>query len=153
MTISRKFYKPMAVRYNKMIENDYAMARTIAAWKRKMRREWSKVEVLSNSTISNVSGALVLGNNYEATLTVAIGNEINPQDLGIEILLAEYNKKGKLCIKDVFPYTLKECENGVATYVCKIVPDKTGAFQIAARMYAKHDLLPHRQDFELVKWL
>ncbi len=148
-----KYYNPMSVRYNKMIENDYAMARTISSWKRKMRREWSKIEVLNNSTISNVSGALVLGNNYEATLTVAIGNEINPQDLGIEILLAEYNKKGRLRIKEVFPYTLKGCENGVATYVCKIVPDKTGAFQIAARMYAKHDLLPHRQDFELVKWL
>ena len=149
----RKFYTPMAERYNKMIESDYAMARAISQWKRKMRREWSKIEVLNNSTISNVSGALTLGNDYEATLTVALGNDVNPQDLGIEILLAEYNKKGRLRIKEVFPYTLKECENGVATYVCKIVPDKTGAFQVAARMYAKHDLLPHRQDFELVKWL
>ena len=149
----RKFYTPMAERYNRMLENDYAMARAISQWKRKMRREWTKVEVLNSTTISNISGALVLGNDYEATLTVAIGNDINPNDLGVEILLAEYNKKGKLRIKEVFPYTLKECENGIATYVCKIVPDKTGAFQIAARMFAKNDLLPHRQDFELVKWL
>lgn len=148
-----KFYNPLAERYNKLIENNYAIARMIALWKVNMRREWTKMEILNNSTINNISGALVLGNTYEATLTISLGNDIEPEDIGIEILLAEYNKKGKLCIKEVFPYELKEYANGVATFVCKIVPDKTGAYQIAGRMYAKNGLLPHRQDFELVKWL
>ena len=43
--------------------------------------------------------------------------------------------------------------DGVAKYQTAIVPDKTGMYQVATRMYAKNPLMPHRQDFELVKWL
>ncbi len=148
-----KFYNKLAARYNGLIANDYLEAREIAMWKRKMRREWNSIEILNNSFVNTASGTLVLGNNYEASLTLSIGNEVNPEDIGVEILLAEYNKKGRLIIKEVFEYKLRDCVNGIATYVCKIVPDKTGAYQIAGRMYAKHKSLPHRQDFELVKWL
>lgn len=146
-----KFYNPLAKRYNRLIENDYAVARTIACWKRGMRREWSKVEVVDNTTISN--GSLVLGDSSQSVIKLYIGNDIEPEDIGIEILLAEYNRKGRLCIKEVFPYVFKEFADGVATYVCDMLPDKTGAYQVAGRMYAKNPLLPHRQDFELVRWL
>lgn len=147
-----KFYYPMVKRNKKVIADDFAMAKDIAHWKKKMRREWPMIEVLDHTNISNISGALVLGNNYEASVKLSIG-EIDPNDLGIEILLAEYNKKGRLCIKEVFTYSLKEYADGIATYVCKIVPDKTGTYQVAGRLYAKNKLLAHRQDFELVKWL
>lgn len=110
------------------------------------------IEVVSSSNVDNVSGALLLNNEYKAEITLTVG-EADPQDIGIELLLAEPNKKGKLCIKEVFEYKLKECKDGVATYRCKIVPDKTGAYQSALRMYAKNKQLPHRQDFELVRWL
>ena len=146
-----KFYNPLAARYNKLIENDYQIARTIACWKKCMRREWSKVEILENNSLGN--GSLVLGDSSQASLKLYIGNDIEPEDIGIEILLAEYNSKGRLCIKEVFPYTFKECADGIATYVCDVIPDKTGAYQVAGRIYAKNPLLPHRQDFELVRWL
>jgi phosphorylase/glycogen(starch) synthase len=116
-----------------------------------MRREWSKVEILENNSLGN--GSLVLGDSSQASLKLYIGNDIEPEDIGIEILLAEYNSKGRLCIKEVFPYTFKECADGIATYVCDVIPDKTGAYQVAGRIYAKNPLLPHRQDFELVRWL
>ena len=48
---------------------------------------------------------------------------------------------------------MKEYRDGVATFVCNMVPDRTGTYEIATRMYAKNSLLAHRQDFELVKWL
>ena len=117
-----------------------------------MRREWPMIEVLSASNVDNLSGALLLNNEYNAEITLSVG-EIAPQDLGIELVLAEPNKKGKLCIKEIFEYKAAECKDGVATYKCKIVPDKTGAYQCALRMYAKNKQLPHRQDFELVRWL
>jgi len=148
----RQYYLPLAKRSSKMVAKEFAMAREIADWKKKMRREWPMIEVVSTSNVDNVSGALLLNNEYKAEITLTVG-EIDPQDIGIELLLAEHNRKGKLCIKEVFEYKLKECKDGVATYKCKIVPDKTGAYQSALRMYAKNKQLPHRQDFELVRWL
>ena len=43
--------------------------------------------------------------------------------------------------------------DGVATYTLDLMPDKTGAYQVGLRAFAKNALLPHRQDFECVKWL
>ena len=43
--------------------------------------------------------------------------------------------------------------DGVATYRASIVPEVAGMYESAARLYAKNPDLPHRQDFELVKWL
>ena len=148
----RQYYLPLAKRSSKLVAKEYAVAKEIAEWKKKMRREWPMIEVLSSSNVGNMSGALLLNNEYKAEMTLSVG-EADPQDIGIEVVLAQPNKKGKLSIKDIFEYKLKESKDGVATYKCKIVPDKTGAYQIAVRMFAKNKQLPHRQDFELVRWL
>ena len=34
-----------------------------------------------------------------------------------------------------------------------VLPEKTGAYLVGARVFAKHPLLAHRQSFECVKWL
>ena len=52
-----------------------------------------------------------------------------------------------------FSFEFDSFEDGVATYKANILPTSTGAYQIAGRIFAKSDKLPHRQDFELVKWL
>ena len=147
-----KFYNPLADRYRRLIDNDYAMAKEIAQWKRKMRREWPLIEVLEYNAIAGNYGTIVLGGDYRSEIKLAVGDTA-PEYIGLETLLSEPDKKGRLRIKEVYPFKLKECRDGVATYVCDIVPDRTGTYQIATRMYAKNDLLAHRQDFELVKWL
>lgn len=110
------------------------------------------IEVLSTTRLNNISGALLLGTEYLSEITLSIG-DIDPEDLGLEIVMAQQNKEGRSCLKKIFAYHLKECKDGVATYECDIVPDRTGVYQTALRLFAKNDLLPHRQDFELVKWL
>ncbi len=147
-----KYYRPLAERYEKIVANDFAMARELAFWKKKMRREWPMIEVLSTTRLNNISGALLLGTEYLSEITLSIG-DIDPEDLGLEIVMAQQNKEGRSCLKKIFAYHLKECKDGVATYECDIVPDRTGVYQTALRLFAKNDLLPHRQDFELVKWL
>ena len=34
-----------------------------------------------------------------------------------------------------------------------VLPEKTGAYLVGVRLFAKHPLLAHRQSFECVKWL
>lgn len=148
----KQYYTPLAKRYADITATDFAMAKDLALWKKKMRRDWPYIEVRSSSKIDNAAGALSLGSEYQAEITLFIG-EIDPNDLGLEVILAGYNKKGKLCVKEVFDYKLKVCIDGVATYTCTIIPDRTGAYQMACRLFAKSSLLPHRQDCELVKWL
>lgn len=148
----RQYYVPLAERYNKIVANDFAMAKELALWKKKMRREWPLIKFISASKLNNEAGALLLGTEYQAQIELFVG-EIDPNDLGMEVILAENNKKGRLCVKEIFEYKLQDCSDGVATYICKITPDRTGAYQLVCRLFAKNSQMAHRQDFELVKWL
>jgi phosphorylase/glycogen(starch) synthase len=63
------------------------------------------------------------------------------------------DNKGKFHIQERYDFTPVECTDGVAKYTASINPDRSGLYQVAGRIYAKNSLLPHRQDFELVRWL
>jgi amidophosphoribosyltransferase len=39
------------------------------------------------------------------------------------------------------------------TYSCDIIPTESGVFEYGFRMFPKHPMLVHRQDFGLVRWL
>ncbi len=148
----RQYYLPLAKRGRHLKRDDFALARELAYWKKKIRRDWELIEVISQSRLNNLSGALLLGTCYETEIMLNIG-EINPKHLGLEMVLAQQNKGGKLSVSETFEFKLKDYKEGIATFVCKVIPDKTGTYQVACRMFATNELLPHRQDFELVKWL
>ena len=75
------------------------------------------------------------------------------EGIGVEVLFATFDKKGKLHIQEKFDFTASEAVDGVAKYTASINPDRSGIYQVAGRIYAKNSKLPHRQDFELVRWL
>ncbi len=147
----RQYYLPLSSRTAKLGADDFGCAKQIAYWKKRMRRLWPSIEIINN-TIGSLSATLLLGNEYIAQIDMELG-EIDPEEIGIETLIACQGNNGKMLIKEVFEFKLKEYKEGKASYICKIVPDMTGNYRIAGRLYAKNSLLPHRQDFELVKWL
>lgn len=147
-----QYYEPMKARSLTLLENDFAIARDIAFWKKHMRREWNHIEVVSFSRPSMERNLLVLGKEYTSELLLRIG-DIEPEELGVEILQAERNAKGEHHIVQLYEFEIAGCENGVATYRARIAPEMSGAYELACRIYAKNPKLPHRQDFELVRWL
>ena len=99
----------------------------------------------SNNTVA-------LGNEFQAEVVLNIG-DLKAEEIGVEVLFATTGKKGKLHIQERYDFTPVECVDGKAKYVASINPDKSGLYQVAGRIYAKNADLPHRQDFELVRWL
>ena len=71
----------------------------------------------------------------------------------MEVLFATTDKKGRLHIQERYDFVPVESVDGTAKYVASINPDRSGLYQVAGRIYAKNSKLPHRQDFELVRWL
>ena len=146
-----QFYVPQAERSTEIVKDDYAMARQIASWKKHVRREWSDIQVLS---ISEPQTAIDLSekNKMVAEVVLALG-DLNPEDVGAEIIFAQTDNHGKLHIVNRVELEVVECKDGVAKYAAAVLPEKTGAYQVGGRIFAKNALLPHRQDFECVKWL
>jgi hypothetical protein len=38
-------------------------------------------------------------------------------------------------------------------YECAVEPGMAGVYEYGLRMFPKHELLPHRQDFALARWI
>ncbi len=146
-----QYYAPQSVRSAEIAENDFAMAREIAAWKKHVRREWENVQLISR-TEGQTSYDLTLANQFHTEITLQLG-DLSPEDVGIEVVFAQTDIKGKLHIVEVKEFDVVEFADGVAKYSVTMLPEKTGAYQVGARVFAKNALLPHRQDFECVKWL
>ena len=95
---------------------------------------------------------IALGSAFSAEVVLNIG-DLKAEEVGVEILFATVDNKGKYHIQESYDFTPVECADGIAKYTASINPDRSGLYQVAGRIYAKNPLMPHRQDFELVRWL
>jgi len=147
-----RYYLPLFDRSGKLLADDYALAREIAFWKKKMRRGWSQIQVMDFIRPTDSNAKLMLGVNSHSEITLFIG-DLDPEDVGVEVVAATVDAKGRYHIHSHVSFRLDSVSDGTAVYSADFIPGSTGAYQLAVRIYAKNDLLPHRQDFELVKWL
>ena len=147
-----KYYLPLSERGRGLKEDDFRKAKEIAEWKRRMRREWKNVEALSFVRFDSSHHSVFLGEKIHSEVTLSIG-EISPEEIGVEIIVATMDRDGNIRIEDKYEMSPVEYKDGIAKYGVEIVPDRSGQFSIAGRFYAKNPELPHRQDFDLVRWL
>ena len=146
-----QYYQPQFDRFNMLAADDYLKARELAAWKKGVADAWPNLKVISRTT-PNASYVLSPSKMLESEIVLDLAG-LSPEDIGVEIIFATSDKKGELHIQEKFDYSLAKVEEGVATYKVYVLPERTGMYQVGTRIYAKNALLPHRQDFPLVKWL
>ena len=146
-----QYYAPQAKRAALMRADDFKMAREIAAWKKRISRQWQNLEVVSH-TQPEASYTLSGGALMQSQVVLNLG-DILPEEIGVEMLFVTSDRKGRLHIQEKCEFELAEYSDGVATFKAAILPERTGMYQVATRIYPKNALLPHRQDFALVRWL
>ncbi|MDR1594102.1 MAG: alpha-glucan family phosphorylase [Prevotellaceae bacterium] len=146
-----KFYNKLQERSKLLIADDFKLAREITDWKYKVLKEWESVEVVSVQRPDMEKEPILLGKEYEAEVMIATGL-LNPEDIGVEILLAKQSGDVKTIVMQT-EFSIFSRQIGEATYRIKFVPTASGTFFSAIRIYAKNPNLPHRQDFCLVKWV
>ena len=146
-----QYYEPQSVAAKAFKAKDFAKARELAAWKTHVRREWENVRQTWRSA-PETSYDITQSKPYSASMKLQLGG-LKPADVAAEVVFAQTDKHGKVHIVEVQPFKFVSCEDGEATYEVSLLPEKTGAYLVGARIYATHPLLPHRQAFECVKWL
>ena len=146
-----QYYVPQSARTGELVADSFSLARKIAAWKKHVRREWENVQLVSRAE-GQAAYDLTLSKQFHTEVVLQLG-DLKPEDVGVEAIFAQTDVHGKLHIVDVKEFEVVEFNDGVAKYEVNVLPEKTGAYQVGARVFAKNALLPHRQDFECVKWL
>ena len=128
------------------------MAKRLAAWKRKVTRHWDSLEVITAEQFDTTRQAIVLGKEYTSQVVLDLGS-LSPEEVGVELVIAELVENGDVTIKHTQEYDLEHVEGQRATYRLSLIPDNPGVFDSGIRVYAKNKELPHRMDFTLVRWV
>jgi glucan phosphorylase len=147
-----RYYSNLSNRRAKVIADNFAVAKEIAEWKENIREEWYKLELISADT-SNLRGEmLVPGEVYNGKLILNI-NGLKTEHIGVEFVISESNTYGQLEITKVIDLRLDNVEGSIAYFSFEYSPSKPGSINYAFRAYPKNELLAHRQDCPIVKWL
>ena len=146
-----QYYIPQSKRTAEVIADDYRLAREISDWKKRVRSQWNNLSVVSY-TQPATSYELSPSSELTSEVVLSLG-DLKPEDIAVEMLFTTTDRKGRMHIQDKCEFKMVEAGDGVARYAASILPERTGMYQVATRIYPKNDLLPHKQDFPLVKWL
>jgi len=144
-----KFYNKLAIRHRLLTDNQYTLAKELAAWKTSVAAQWNAIEVKSIETGNSLNATIEAGKTYGVTVVV---DEKGLEDVvGIECV-ATHNEKGREQIYSIIPFKLVAHKGTLYTFQASIGVSNAGSFKLGLRMYPKSDKLPYSEDFCYVRW-
>ena len=147
-----QYYNKLIERTNWMRANRYQKAFEISAWKTRVRNNWDKVEVKSLMLPDTNVRPLTFGEQFVAEITL-LTPDLEPGDLAIELLLGKKENDSDVKIKAVEEMKLVDSGDGWVKYYIKVPITRAGVYDFTFRVFPTNKMLPHRQDFPLVKWI
>jgi starch phosphorylase len=147
-----RFYKPQAERSSRLIASDYKLAKDIAQWKFVVSTVWDQIEVKDVQITDGITNVLQIGEEYPALVTVDLKG-LKPEDVGVEMVITENGKDTAPKLVECLQFEVETVKGSLITYKLNLHLMNAGAFGYAIRMYPKHIELPHRQDFQYIKWI
>ncbi len=147
----RKFYTRLYDRTRVIRENNYEKARKIAKWKQKILHNWDAIEVSSVGFTDSNHHALSLGDMFHAEVVLNLF-DIKPEDLCVEMIAGHRINDSMKNPTIIHELQLEHAEKNRAVFGLHVHTTNAGVFDFAFRITPKNDLLPHRLDFNLVKW-
>jgi phosphorylase/glycogen(starch) synthase len=147
-----QYYNKLIKRTNWMRANRYQKAFEINAWKTRVRNNWDKVEVKSLILPDTNVRPLTFGEQFIAEITL-LTPDLEPGDLAVELLFGRKNNEMAIEISSVHAMKLVDSGDGWVKYYIKVPITRAGVYDFTFRVYPTNKMLPHRQDFPLVKWI
>ena len=147
-----RFYSKLANRSEQIKKKDFAVARELADWKMRVRRSWDAIELIDLQAPDTFNRSLPLGEKFDATATLHL-HDLKAEDVGVEVVFYKRHSEKELEFLFVQEMELKTKKGSEVVFSCSFVPRTAGVFEYGFRLFPKHTMLPHRQDFGLVRWL
>ena len=145
---SQKYYSKLYERGKKLKANDFELATQLTHWKKIINHLWDKIEVLEVNLYEENIESVETGKAYRGSVLMDL-KDIEHNQIGVELVITE-NQKEMVLRKE---FELKKSEKTRAVYVIDATIDRPGTFQYGIRVFPKHPLLPHRQDFGHLRWI
>jgi hypothetical protein len=147
-----RFYSKLWKRSEQLKKKDFAALRNLVEWKETLRRTWDGIELVELQAPDTFNRSLPLGENFAAAATLHL-QQLQAADIGVEVVFFRRQSETELELVATHPMEPGRQEGSLVTYTCNFQPRTAGVFEFGFRMFPNHPLLPHRQDFGLVRWL
>ena len=147
-----QYYNKLIERTNWMRANRYQKAFEINSWKNRVRANWDKIEVKSLILPDTDVRPLTFGEQFLAEVTL-LTPDLEPGDIAVEVLFGNKDNDVVNEITSVYPMKLVDSGDGWVKYYIKVPIKRAGIYNFTFRVYPTNPMLPHRQDFPLVKWI
>lgn len=148
----RKYYTKLWERSRRITADNYAIARELAAWKNNITREWDDIEIVKYGLKDAARQVYRSGHTYSTEIVLDIKN-IPPENVGVEMVVTRLLKNGEHAFFTSKEFKYVSRKKGRAIYSIDFQPEIAGTFFYGIRIYARHEELPHRQDFCLLRWV
>ena len=148
-----RFYNKLATRSAVLTENNFAKAKSIAAWKEEVASHWDSFQVESFTADDNfvANGPVV---ETEAKFNLVIDRHELQGMLGVEMVVTKEDMEKHIpviVLKEEFKL-MKE-EGSKLFFELKVTPTEAGTQRIGFRVFPKNAELPHRMDFAYIRWI
>jgi glycogen phosphorylase len=129
-----------------------ATATGLAAWKAKISRVWDQISVVDTDMYDTSNYSLPQGEPFNASITLDLKG-LQPDDVGLELVFFKRLNAEELHIQLHQDFVVQHQDHHRVSYACTVQPGIAGVYEYGIRMYPRHELLPHRQDFPLARWV
>ncbi len=147
-----KYYMRMFERSKKLQQKRFENARLLALWKYEVFSNIEKIEVVSVQFAGDGKQEYRVGDAYTGSVVLDLG-EILPQWIDLELVVTDLDKEGNIFMVFKQAFDLVKQEGSKVYYSIRVTPTTPGYFFYNLRIVPKHELLPHPQDFNLVRWI
>jgi starch phosphorylase len=150
MDYSNKFYFPALKNYRRMVKDDYAESKSLAAYMAKLRQSWDALQIVNVD--STAKPVMSRGDSLTVTASVDLGS-LTPQEVLVELYYGKISNQTREIekAKHVEMKAISQ-EGSVYVYQVKMECANTGFQGHTVRILPKHDALVHPYRTDFIKW-
>jgi starch phosphorylase len=145
-----RFYVPAIKLTRKLIEDDLAAAKSLAAWKDRVRGAWQGVAVRDVRLESR--DEVAVGEPLKVSAMVQLGT-LTPDDVAVELYHGPTHGGHEIARGSIVRMRPVERDgDGTWRYAGEIRTDDSGAHAFAARIVPYNDAMSHPYETSLIRW-
>ncbi|MFR9751756.1 alpha-glucan family phosphorylase [Nocardia sp. 004] len=143
-----EYYAPAAAAYQQAIGDDFAAARAIAAYHRRVESAWSSVKVLQVDN-AGLPDTPIIGARLSLTARIGLGG-LSVSDVVVQAVLGRVSMTDDLCETTTVPMTHSGSDSGVEVFTVDTPLPLSGEVGYTVRVLPHHDLLASDVELGLV---
>ena len=142
------YYMPAAANGARFTDNQFTLAREIAAWKGRLTQQWQPLSV--QAELQSVD-QITVGDKVRVTARVWL-NGVPETQVAVELWSGALNGQGHLVAPEVTPMMRTGQENGALLYLAEVTPYDSGVTHFGVRARPQHPGLIHPDETGVSRW-